>query len=452
MQRDTKAIAEFISGTTYEQLDADSIEMAKRCIIDFVGTAIAGARLESAQILKHYFCKEAIPGNAVLLDDGFEQIGTSSAAAINAAFGHADDMDDVHNESITHLGAVTVPTALALGQELHCSGKDIILAVVLGYDAGARVGRAILPESYTVWHTTAVAGPFSSAAAAACLLKLTPEQTVYALGNAGTQAGGLWAFLKSGAMSKLLHVANANLCGIRAAELSLSGFTGATDILESSRGFVAAMSGKTEVSGLTDSFGAPFLINRNSFKPYACCRHTHSAVYGTLCMKERFGINADEVAEIVDYTYQIAKNLTDNPMPENAYSAKFSVQYCIASALTRSGFNADTFSDKAFGELKVHELMAHIKVVADAELEADYRKSPAKWAHRLHITMKDNTVYDELFVYPYGDYNNPMDLLAIEEKFRVLTSDRLSSKKADLILSRIKNLEEVEDINTLFQW
>src|SRR5699024_3049448 len=125
--------------------------------------------------------------------------------------------DDLHNSSIVHPGVITIPTALALGQQLHLGGPQVLLAVVLGYDVAARIGEAINPEAYHYWHTTAVAAPFASAAVASKLFGLDAAATASAFGSAGTQAGGLWAFLAQGAMSKSLHVANGNLCGIRSA-------------------------------------------------------------------------------------------------------------------------------------------------------------------------------------------------------------------------------------------
>ena len=140
------------------------------------------------------------------------------------------DMDDVHNASITHLGAVTIPAALAVGQEASPPpGGEVLAAIAAGYEIGARVGEAINPGSYHYWHTTGVVGALCSAVAAGKLMGLDREKLLHAIGSAGTQAAGLWQFLEDGAMSKTLHTANGTLCGLRSARLAALGFTAAEE-------------------------------------------------------------------------------------------------------------------------------------------------------------------------------------------------------------------------------
>lgn len=215
--------------------------MAKMCIQDLIAVAVAGSSKKESNIWKKYYSSKPSNPESSVLQPGFPKASIEQAAALNAVFGHVMDMDDVYNASMSHLGVITIPTALALGQKLHKSGKQVIEAIVAGYEAGARIGAAINPSSYKFWHTTGVTGTFTSAAVAGKLLGLTPEQFIHCFGSAGTQSAGLWGFLESGSMSKVLHTAHANLCGIRSAELAYLGFTGAPTILEGERGFVRAL-------------------------------------------------------------------------------------------------------------------------------------------------------------------------------------------------------------------
>ena len=170
----TKQLSDFLYEVRYDSLPSKAVDNAKLYLGDLLGVA---------------------------------------AAALNAACAHVMDMDDVHNASITHLGAVTIPAALAVGQKLHRSGREVLAAIAAGYEIGARVGEAINPGSYHYWHTTGVVGALCSAVAAGKLMGLDREKLLHAIGSAGTQAAGLWQFLEDGAMSKTLHTANGTLCG-----------------------------------------------------------------------------------------------------------------------------------------------------------------------------------------------------------------------------------------------
>jgi 2-methylcitrate dehydratase PrpD len=114
------------------------------------------------------------------------------AALGNGGLGNVLEMDDVDKRAVLHPGPVVVPAALAAAQDRGASGEAFLDAIVRGYEAVIRIGRAVGPGHYRYWHNTGTCGPFGSAAAAASLYGLSQEQTAWALGLAGTQASGLW--------------------------------------------------------------------------------------------------------------------------------------------------------------------------------------------------------------------------------------------------------------------
>ena len=447
---ETKLLAQFVAETPFEALDGKTLGLAKMCILDFCGAALAGSREESSRLLREVLLAGAGPGEAVLLDGSFRTLDPDTAAALNGGFGHAQDFDDLHNSSIVHPGVIVIPAALALGQQLRLSGRQVLLAVVLGYDVAARIGEAVNPEAYHYWHTTAVAAPFASAAVASKLFGLDAAATASAFGSAGTQAGGLWAFLAQGAMSKSLHVANGNLCGIRSARLAKAGFTGSDEIIESPRGFARALSPSPHLELVTRDLGNPFKIRTNSFKPYACCRHTHSACYGVRTMAERYGIRPGEVEAIDDYTYSTALNLTDNPDPANSYAAKFSLQYCIAASLLFPNLQEGAFSREKLEDPEVRALMGRVRVHLSPEIEADHEADANRWSHLLRCRMKDGRVFEDRFDYPFGDFNNPFSWEDAEGKFLQLAAPAAGTDRAEALARRIGKLEEMEDLRELF--
>ena len=448
----TKELADFTLKLTYGDLPAAAVNTAKMCIEDILGVALAGSMTPQGKIWRTYFHRFSHGTEAPAWESGFPFLSYQSAAALNAAYGHLMDMDDVHNASITHLGAVTIPTALALGCALHRSGRDVLAAISAGYEIGARVGEAINPSAYHFWHTTAVVGALASAVAAGKLLRLTPEQMCSALGSAGTQAGGLWEFLSDGAMSKPLHTSNATLCGIRSAELAQLGLTGASQILEGSRGLVRALSPEPNLSVLTEDLDAAHLrILQNSFKPYACCRHLHAACNAVEELMEQQHLRPENICFIRDRTYSVAKNTIDCPYPHTPYAGKFSAQYCIAAMLCRGTLMDSVFSVENLTDPVICTLMDKITVELDPDLEAEYQADAKRWTHRLDITLEDGTILTKTVILPVGDPQNPFSREKCDEKFRAVTAGILPLEQAERICASVWKIEELEDISELLK-
>lgn len=450
-QSPTRMLAAHLHGIRYEGLSGHCVEVAKMCVQDLVGVAIAGSQKRETEIWRTYYSVKPSLPQATLFAPHFPKIAMEQAVAVNAVAGHVMDLDDVHNASITHLGVITIPTAFALGQVLEKSGRDVLAAIVAGYEAGARIGACINPSSYHYWHTTGVVGGLSSAVTAAKLLSLTEEQLLDCLGSAGTQAAGLWEFLASGAMSKALHTANANLCGLRAAELAGLGFTGAHTILEGERGLVRALAPEYHPERLTEGFDGPLRIEENSFKPYACCRHTHSA---NTCVEQLLRdrpLDPEEIEEIRDDTYATAVNTTNNPYPENGYAAKFSLQFCIAAALVLHDLSDRVFTEDNIRRPEIRRLTDKIKVQVDPELEAAFRRDPNQWSHRLTIRLRSGEVITRQVDYPIGDFKNPFDWQMADQKFTLLTDGLLEPACQARLLDCFHRLDEIEDINEIFE-
>jgi 2-methylcitrate dehydratase PrpD len=447
----TRQLSNFLVSLRYEDLGEKAVSLLKMYLLDFLGVAFAGSQADSSRILREYFVKNRM-GCATVMDRFLACSEESNSAAVNAAYGHAQDLDDLHNSSIVHLGVVTCPTALALGQSRKIEGREVLLAIAAGYEAGARVGETITPASYKYWHTTAIAGGFASTATAGKLLGLSETQMIHAFGSAGTQAAGLWEFLQDGAMSKCLHVANANLCGIRSAHLAALGFTGAQRILEGERGFVKAVAPQYNLDCLTRNlgFGNSLKLHTNSLKPYACCRHTHSADYGILSLKKEYGLTAEQVVFIEDFTYRTAIDTADNPNPTNPYAAKFSLQYCLAAAIVLGHLNDEAFNLKYLNDPAIRDLMRKITVKQDEVIEAEILRNPDRWGHRLKICLSDGRMLDRLFEYPWGDFHNPFDWQAAEEKTTSLMKVFFTEESIRQFCSFVRDFENLKDISLLF--
>ena len=266
-------------------------------------------------------------------------------ALLMGALTHITETDDLHRASVTHPGCVVVPAVLSLGEKLGADTQQMLHAILHGFEAMCRIGAAVGPAHYRVWHNTATCGPFGSAMAAAHLLGLSASQTLDALGNAGTQSSGFWQFMETGAMSKHLHAGRACESGMLAAELAAHGFTGSPEILEGKKGFFAAMCSDPDPDRILGDPNAAWQLCLTSIKPWPSCRHTHPIIDCALEIHRL--LDGNQVERIDIKTYQAALDVCDCPMPESEYQAKFSLYHTAAIAILDGAVGLDSFDAKA---------------------------------------------------------------------------------------------------------
>lgn len=447
----TKSLADFTANITYEKLSDTSKMMAKKCILDWLGVAVLGSQERPAQLLRQVISGSgaATGGEAMLLNGKWERTTALNAAMCNGAASHTLDFDDLHNPSIIHLATVVVPPAMALAQARHKSGRDLIAAVCAGYEAGARVGEAVIPESYFYWHTTGTAGTFGAAAAAANILGLNTDATLMCYGSAGSQAAGLWEFLKEGAMSKALHAGKASYAGVLAALLSEAGFTGASSILEGEKGFCRAMLPNPHLEKITEKLDINKLkIDENSFKPYACCKHSHAAIYAMQRLCRENNLTSADIKRVTILVNNITDYLINNPAPQNAYGCKFSIQYCAAAMVHYGAVGIEQFTDAAINDASVRSFMKKITVVRDDGMEAIHHADASKLASKVIVECSDGRQLAMQVDYPKGDPECQMSWDELADKFMSLTIPVCGEKMSARLCSMIKNLEQQSDIDT----
>lgn len=437
-----RQLAEFISQTGYDHLAENIVTAAKNCIIDWLGATAAGAR--HPQAVKA----------ATLIDDherGAALIGTGKKAApVMAAFyngvsAHSVELDDVHRKTMLHPGAVIIAAAWAAAEKNGAGGKELIAAVVLGYEVAIRAAEAVGPSHFKYWDPTGTCGIFGAAAAASKALSLEPEQIVNALGNAGTQAGGLWEFNRTQAMSKQLHTGKAAMGGLMAALLAGEGFTGVDSIFEGQQGFLKAFSRQPRPELLAEGLGEQYKIGETTFKLYPSGRHTHGGIDLALRLRER-GIKPREVELLRIKTYRMARELAGKPDPDDPAQAKFSLPFCVATTLVYGHPTVQCFCRERMEEEAVRRLMAHTTVEVDPELDLLY---PNYWPTVIEIIDRSSHIVIERTDYPKGDPENPVTAAEIQNKFLGLAAPWFGGERSELLLSRLANLEREENIRAL---
>ena len=440
----TEQLAEFVVDARAEAVPAVVREQAAWWVLDWLGCAIAGLETEPGRIfLQHATDQPAGLASCLGLADGR---APQAAALHNGGVSHIVEMDDVDRASVIHPGAVVIPAALAVGERIGASGRDLLAAIALGYEVAIRVGESVGKTHYFYWHNTATCGVFGAAAAAGWLLGLDARRMTWALGSAGTQAGGLWEFIADGAMSKHLHTGRAAANGVLAAELAALGFTGARRILDGRQGFFAATAPDGNPSAVTADLGSGWKLLGVSIKPYPSCRHTHSAIDAALQLRREHGLRIEDIERVDIAGYHSVLELTDNPTPQHLYAAKFSVQYCVARALADGAVRLSDFSDERIADPAVRDLMARTGVRLDQALDARY---PREFPAAVTVILRDGRTVRALVGSPKGDPENPLTADELTAKFQKMLPGTPYEGRAEELLATMVGLDQLGNVRGL---
>jgi 2-methylcitrate dehydratase PrpD len=375
------------------------LEQAALFTLDALANAIAG--------------RNSLPGRTLLGWAEGRQGDAGRRALLMGALTHILEVDDVHRASVVHTGCVAVPAAFALSAGREVEGTVLLRAILQGFEAMCRVGMAVGPAHYRVWHNTATCGPFGSAMTAAALLGLDEDQAVHALGNAGTQSAGLWEFLTTGAMSKHLHAGRAAEAGVVAAELAVLGFTGPPAILEGKAGFFAGACPDADSGAVLRAPEARWQLHETSIKPWPSCRHTHPVIDGALELAGRIDATKAEAIEIT--TYGAAVDVCDRPLVSSEYEAKFSLQHCAAAALQRGAMDFAAFGADA--RAAAAPLAARVTVASGDPFESAY---PDAWGARVAVRLTDGSKVEAARTQCRGDPEAALDTAEMIAKARAL--------------------------------
>jgi 2-methylcitrate dehydratase PrpD len=328
-----------------------------------------------------------------------------------------------------------IPAAVAMAEQTGASGERLVTAIAAGYEVMIRSSLALNPSAARLrgWHLTGVCGPFGAAAACASLMGLDAERTAWALGLAGTQGSGLWAFNADGTMSKRLHAGRAAHAGVLAAELAALGFTGPTQIYEyHDGGVLKAFSDASDPAPLTRDLGAVFHLDRTAIKPYSCCGSTHSYVDAAYELRRRLGTpwNAARrvragMAKVVDV--QCGFDYT----PGSALNAQMSLRYVVAAALLEGQVLPPQFSDAKLADPALTALAARVELEHDPALDKLY---PAQFAAWLAAENQGEWVRVDVLE-PRGSTANPVDTAGVVDKLRGINPQLPVDRIAETALS-----------------
>lgn len=406
-------LAQFASGLKFSDIPEAVASRCEDLLLDTMASILAGSTSRAVKSIAKY-AELMGPANGQSEDYVNRRLTSPMfAAMVNAAAAHVVEQDDVHNGSVFHPAAVVFPPAIAVAQAIGASGEDLITAAVAGYEVGIRIGEFLGRSHYKIFHTTGTAGTVAAAVTVGRLLKLDPEQMLNAIGSGGTQAAGLWEFLRDAADSKQLHTAHAASSGLTAAYLAKDGFTGARRILEGLQGMGAGMSTDADPAKLVDRLGTRWALAETSFKYHASCRHTHPAADALQAVMREHGLKATDIASVVTRVHQGAIDVlgpvTD---PQTVHQSKFSMGTVLALIALRNSADLANF-DRALKDQEVAAFRDLVTMELDEEVDTAY---PQRWIGKVTVTTHDGRVLEGRVDEPKGDPGNTLSRPEIEDK------------------------------------
>ncbi|SFJ43200.1 MmgE/PrpD family protein [Celeribacter neptunius] len=370
---DLVPLAAFVSGYMVDPDDAALASRLRSTVLDWGSAALAGT---GHPLFSAYQTAFLSPGEQGPL----RVIGTSgrhpmiAAAMTNAALSHLWEVDDAHRDATNHPGITVLPAVMALAEAHRLDPATVCAAIVAGYEAVIRVSAHLGAPHYAINHSTATAGSFGAAAAAARALRFSPEQTLSAFGHAGTQAAGLWALLDDDCTeSKAFHAAMAVRNGLQAVQLVQSGLPGAPRILEGPRGMRASWHlTDTDAAWLAPD-GAP-LIHTVTIKGWPVCGQMHSALDCAADLARRVPQDAAAAGPVTVRLPESALAIAGRQAPTTVAEAKFSTSFCIAATLCGKPPSLAGLTEALVVDPEIQRRAEDVTLVADAAMTARFPK------------------------------------------------------------------------------
>lgn len=434
----TMRFAEFTANLKYEDLPAEVVNKAKLILRDGIGNQIAAAAIgEPAKRMVEMVREWGGAEQATVIGFGFK-VPLPMAAMVNAMMGHGVELDDAHGSGLIKAGSVLVPTVNAIAEFKGCSGKEVITALVAGYEIAVRVAKAINPGHRSRgYHTTGTVSCLGSAAAGARMLGCNAEQIAWAIGLAGMQSAGIQSYLDDPCIAKPFSPGKSAYNGMIAAYMASRGFSGPKKVLESKEGFFNAFTDKVRISDLLDGFGTEFAIMEVGFKPHAACRYAHGPIDLAQDMYWKEGVRVDNVEKITVHMSAMAIRQASKPKVTNLNAAMGSTQFGIALAL-ETGANGLRDYWTGYENKNVHELASHkVELVAEDEFGLTGRQAIVE------IQTKDGRSLRLRSEEPRGEPDNPLTEGELERKFTGLASMVMADHgKVEALSQRIMSLDK----------
>lgn len=436
-------LAEFSAALRYEDLPDAVTAKARVHLLDTLGAAFAGTRSrEFAQVLATI---DPRADGAARIWGTDRRASRRDAALVNGVAAHVFELDDTGG--CDHSGAVVVPALFAAAEGRRVSGRDLIVAFVVGYEVGRRVLEAAGGydrHNGAGWHSTGTCGAIAAAAVVARLWELSPEETLNAITGATSFGAGLWAFIHDGAQTKKIHAGRAAEGGLLAAQLAAEGFTGPSQVFDEVWGgfFRSHDHAPGDPSRFTDGLGTVYKLMRVSLKPYASCRSAHSAVDALADILAETGRPAGDIAEIAVAASDLVVDMCGRADVEPLAAAQMSLPLAMTALAVHGTAGLPAYAAARRNDPRVADFLARITIARDPAHAA--MDEPV-----VTVRFNDGAVAETMVPRATGSPERPMPAAAVEAKFAELAGMRYAPETVAAIARLVDGLAKLDDIAPL---
>jgi 2-methylcitrate dehydratase PrpD len=439
-------IAELARSIVERSHDHRVLDEVQTSFLDTVGCIVVGSTFESSRLLAASPVHDTRGALEVSMPGLAGKRSILDAAMIVGTCAHVADFDDVSWAMMGHPSASLVPALLVLGEGMGLSGREVSAAYVVGYETMIGLGKALAPDHYLRgWHATATLGPIGVAAAAATVLDLDEPQFVNAIGIAASQSGGLRQ--NFGSMVKGLHVGMAVRNGLQSALLARDGFTADGEALEGEAGFLRAFAAASGSAVFPHDAGEYALVHPGTLrKQYPSCGATHQAIDAARIIRQRNQVDPDQIESITVSVAPVCFAPLLPRRPVTPLEGKFSMEFCVATALVHGKVSLEQFSTSALDDRRVQALMAKVTMVSSADLADNRLNSNRASAAEVEVRFCDDRHDSVLVQVPEGEPSNPLSAEALAQKFNDSVTPVLGPEPAERVLGMLRRLDAVDDM------
>lgn len=389
------------------------IHQIRRCLLDYIGVTYAGASAKEEEF-KTYLQANSSGGECPIIGLKVKS-DFSTAALLNGFSSHTLELDDGHRFAMLHLEAPIISGLLTIAKKENMNVKQFMRGVIAGYEATVRIAKAIQPaHKNRGYHATGTCGTIGVAVAIAIALDFSREEIKSSINFAATSASGLLEIIEDASQIKPYNVSTAVLNGITAAYFGKLNFAGPNDVLGGNRGFLKTLTGEYDESAFYQEAEDEYQIEKIYVKPYAACRHSHSAIEGALLINKKTKLDIESIKKIEVRTYKLAVLGHDHTGIEGISSAKMSTPYGVAVALILNNAGINAFTEEVVARKDILELSSKVQVLEDDELTS---LSPNKRGALVKIHTRNGHVFEQLVEHPLGEPENNISDEKLEKKY-----------------------------------
>jgi 2-methylcitrate dehydratase PrpD len=400
-------------------LSPDTAHQAKRCLLDYLAATYAGGQMLHTQATNLLAIHAGTEGGVSAI--GFDRkVSLQTATFVNGLTSHVAEMDDGVRHGMIHPGSPIFSALIPAAELFQVAGEDLLMGIVIGYEAAVRLAAAIQPTHYQRgYHPTATCGTMGAALGLAAMLQLDEVATEHALAAASVTASGTLKVIGEGSDLKPFNTAQAALSGLMAALTARAGFAGPANVLSGPTGFLQICADSCDVAKLTENDSQGLWIHQVYVKPYAACRHAHPAIEASLSLRTDPALRPEMIESMVITTYGGLAGRHDHRAATTVAAAKMSIPVATAIALITGRAGIEAFTAETLGNPSIATLASKVSIIDDPELT---RQVPGKREARVECFMRNGELRQMTVVYPKGEPENPMSDDELIQKFNELTA------------------------------